>query len=157
MKYSIAILLITTLLVSCKSKNTARTIKFNVDKTEDYCGGAFPEEEILAEFRKPKPYSGKLYVHSKEDRIDDGIELVFVEGKCTASGFSDRIYYVFLQPKMTPKDHIENQKLLEQGIDIGCLEGENMRASLRFEIVPSTKSISAQVHFICDPCTPPRP
>lgn len=157
MKHSIATLLIVTLLVSCRCVNINRTIELNIDKTEDYCGGAFPEKEIIDELKTPKRYNGKLYVHSKKNRTDDGIELVFKDGKCIIKRFSDGIYYVFTQPKMTREDHMKNQKLLEQGVDIECLVQENLRTSLAFEILSSTKSITAQVNFICDPCTPPRP
>ncbi|MGB0849938.1 MAG: hypothetical protein ACPGTP_01720, partial [Bacteroidia bacterium] len=63
----IAILLPLT-MVACKSKMKNKSVTLNVQSTEDYCGGAYPPDDLIKDLRTPKAYAGKLYLHSTADR-----------------------------------------------------------------------------------------
>jgi len=83
MKKVVLLSLISIAMLSCKTQLVERSIKFNITSTSDYCGGANPPEELIADLQNPKPFTGTLYIHKDNGRVDEGVALDFKEGKST--------------------------------------------------------------------------
>ena len=132
-------------------------IKFEITQTQDYCGGAMPPEEVLEEYRTPKPFAGTLYIHQNAGRTDDGIALKFENGSATTEGLVRGTYTVFLEKKMDIEAMTNDESIARQGIDIGCLQAQNLMPIFSFEVEAKTKKITNKVHLKCNPCLPPAP
>jgi len=154
-KGTIIIFAVALLSIGCKSQQVQdRTIKLTVTETSDYCGGAAPNEELMLELLKEKPFTGTIYVHSISDRTDDGQKLVISNGELKQSGFSEGVYFVYFHPKFDREDPA-NAKLGDE--KVSCLEMVSFQHSAKFFITKETKSVNFNVHKMCDPCSPPRP
>ena len=136
---------------------TKETIQFEFLHTQDYCGGAYPPEELLEELKTPSPYSGTLYVHQNKDRSDKGIQLQFVEGKVAQEGFVEGTYYMFLYPKYTPSEIESSPVSPSDGPTPECFEKRSLTVLTSFEISRESTEIKKTIHIACDPCGLPRP
>jgi hypothetical protein len=142
--------------MGCKNQVVNRVIKLNVTETSDYCGGASPPTELLQDLKKEKPFTGTLYVHAMPDRTDDGQTLIISNGKLKQSGFSEGEYFVFLLPKISRNREDMSNAQMDQEM-ILCLEMVSLQGNANFTIAKKTKSVSFNVHKMCNPCIPPRP
>ncbi len=133
------------------------TINFEIQATEDYCGGAAPPEELINELRTPKPYTGKIYVHNTSDRTDEGVSLDVLEGKASASGFVEGTYHLFLYKKYVPTSSGSNKESISPFNTPECQKDKSLKSLGSFEVARDTKTISKQIHVMCDPCMEPRP
>ena len=148
-------------MLSCKTQLIERSIKFEITSTEDYCGGAAPPEEMLAELKTPKPYNGIVYIHKDVNRADDGITLNVTEGKSSQVGFIEGEYFIFKDEKINPDNfHKKQEEAVKDGgvpADINCIMNNNLIMLGKFTVAADTKSISKNIHIICDPCELPKP
>jgi len=60
-------------------------IKGLVTQTADYCGGARPNEEILAELSKPKPLANHI-IYVKVGRVNESTKPVYRKIRCDENG-----------------------------------------------------------------------
>ena len=132
---------------------TEQVIKFNIQHTKAYCGGAAPSEEMLLEYRTPRPYSGSVYVHGSSLREDQGTEIKLVDGQALQAGFSKGEYFIFRNPKLDLSQEIQ----LKKGQTIECLKIENNKILAQFSIDSKTTEISDTIHLGCNPCEEPMP
>lgn len=131
------------------------SIKFELTETSDYCGGALPPEELLEDYKTPKPFLDTLYIHQSKYRADDGVVVAFVNGNATVQGLVMGEYYSFLSPKFDVEAMMQDETLHQQGINIGCLHQENLTPVFSFIIEDKTKKLVQNIHKKCNPCVPP--
>jgi hypothetical protein len=143
-----------SLTFGCKSQLSDRVIKFTVTETSDYCGGAAPNEEVMQSLLTKKPFTGTLYVHSMPERMDEGQALQIQDGTLKQSGFSEGVYFIYTQPKLNRSDS-STMKLDEDLVN--CLEMFSLHQTANFIVSKETKSVTFNVHTMCDPCAPPNP
>lgn len=136
---------------------TKETIQFEFLHTSEYCGGAYPPEELLEELRTPSPYSGTVYVHQHEDRSDTGIQLEFKEGKVAQEGFVEGKYFMFLYPKYAPTENESTRVTPTYGPTVECFKKRSLTVLTSFEISRESTEIKKTIHVACDPCALPRP
>lgn len=151
------------LLSSCASRLTKRNIQFNYYTTKDYCGGAALDPEVMEDLNKPKPYNGKFYLHRDAAREDKAIVLDFQNGIAKQKGFKTGEYFIFREQKLD-EDSIhramENPDVDNPNdgmIDPLCLFMISLQPISALSIEPKTRLVADTVHFICNPCMPPRP
>ena len=155
-KVTVTLCILASLFLGCKSKNTSQgqALKIEITSTSDYCGGAVPNEEIMAALNEPKPYEGSIYIHTKPDRSDDGQKLEFANGKVNQAGFVEGVYFIFLIPKFDKKESTKN-KMDEEMQE--CMEMYSAQNVGQFIVTKETKDVYLNVHQICNPCLPPMP
>ena len=95
------------------------------------------------------------------NRADDGIEMTVTEGKSTQAGFTEGEYFIFKDMKINFDNlNKEQDKAIREGTvpkDINCLMNNNLMLLGKFTIAADTKSVTQNIHMICDPCMEPRP
>jgi hypothetical protein len=151
------------ILSSCASLMTKRKIQFNYHVTEDYCGGAFPSEDILEELKTPKLYNGTLYMNNNPVREGKEIKLEFTNGVAKQKGFKAGTYFVFKDKKMDadsvhqaaaePTDDMYTEEM----IDPICLLMHNSQPLGTVQIDKKTRIVADSIHIMCNPCLPPQP
>lgn len=149
-------------MVACKSKINKQSTSFYVVSTEDYCGGAYPPDEIIEDLKTPKNFTGTLYIHSERNRSDKGVSLNVKDGNASISGLVAGDYYVFRyeQPEAIKTKKInENQAPDPTNVQVSqrCLEERAKTVLTRFTLLKETLAVKLQLHLVCDPCMPPRP
>lgn len=153
------------LFFGCKTQLVERGLKFTITSTEDYCGGAYPPEELLAQLKTPKAFNGTLYIHKTSDRSDDGIAIILKEGTANQSGFVEGKYFIFREMKVNmeelhkPKEEEEEERTVN-GLpprDIGCIIMKNHLIIGQFTITNETKEVTQNINLVCDPCGEPKP
>lgn len=154
--YSLLILILLSTLLGCKTKKIEnRFIKLNLSVTRDYCGGAYPTAEIVAELRAAKPYNGLIYLHRSENRTDNVITLDVKDGKCLVNGLADGKYYIFIAPLMQPPQNLPFTK--EAIVKLECQLKHNRTPNVSFSIDKKTSKVVQNIHVVCDPCELPMP
>jgi len=142
-------------LFSCKSVLVDRTIKFDINYTSDYCGGAAPDQELLNSLKVPKPFNGKAYLNSNFERTGTTIELNFIDGKASVSGLTAGNYFLFKYPP------IDFKKLEQESITSpDNIQVEIEKSGLILDeiiIEQKTKEVSKTIHIICEPMLQYRP
>lgn len=134
-----------------------KTIHLEVTATRDYCGGANPGEEMLQEYRQPRPYQGQIYVHSSREREDEGIALTVSDGRATVKGLTKGEYFLYFDKKINEEDIKNNVKFKGLNVDPECLLFENRKALAEFAVNEETKTLQFELHKVCNPCLPPAP
>ena len=150
------IIIVCSTLLGCKTKKIEnRSIKLNLTVTGDYCGGAYPTAEIVAELRAAKPYNGLIYLHKSETRADDAITLNAIDGKCNVKGLADGKYYIFIAPLMQPPQNLPFTK--DAIVKLECQLKHNRTPNVSFSIDKKTSKVVQNIHVVCDPCELPMP
>ncbi len=157
MKKILIALIVIPFVFACKITKNGKSVKFEIDVTSDYCGGAVPSKEMIEKMRTPTPYTGVLYIHNRQEREDDGIKLTFDKGHATATGLAPGQYYAYIEKKIDSGNESEMNELASQGVDMGCLMEINFRMMFTFTVKESTKIIRDRVHKMCNPCLQPAP
>ena len=155
MKKIIVLLSLTIALIACKSKKVKSSIQFEITTTEDYCGGAYPPDELVEDLRTPKAYTGNVYLHSSVIREDDGIMIEVVDGKCSKEGFVEGTYFLYLSPKMLEVVKESLSPTNQERAD--CNFKENRKALATIALLKNSTVIKQNLHKVCDPCMGPRP
>lgn len=172
------VILSLVVLSSCANRLTKRQIVFDFKYTEDYCGGAYPDEEILKELATPKDFTKKLYLTDNPKREGANFELNFDnKGLAKRSGFAVGTYYLYMAPKLNIDSvMMAFEKIAEpepQPIVIGeeesepqpiemlinprCVLKQNYTPIATFEVKKSTRKLQDTLKIVCDPCLPPKP
>jgi len=158
--FAITTILITTLTMitsSCGSSKSNLTqtdatmqVKMTVNFTSDYCGGAYPSDEILEAWKKERPLSKKkFYVLKVGDELDQMMEMsTATDGTCSME-LEPGQYQIFLPEKrgeafgkFINKEQCETWKKTPNGT---------------FEVTNTAQELTAKVHKTCSPCQdPPR-
>lgn len=146
---------LTLLIFSCKVPLAKRTIKLNIQSTSEYCEGAKPTEEILADYNTPKPYTGSIYLHQDPDRNDAGIAVIFSNGKAEVSGLVEGDYLMFEYPKADFEKFKQNPTISADQIHCAVLRSQQMLGD--FSVDEKTKEVTQQIKLACDPCSEPKP
>ena len=150
------IIIFCSTLLGCKTKKIEnRSIKLNLTVTRDYCGGAYPTAEIVAELRATKPYNGLIYLHKSENRTDNVITLDVKDGKCLVNGLADGKYYIFIAPLMQPPQNLPFTK--DAIVKLECQLKHNRTPNVSFSIDKKTSKVVQNIHVVCDPCELPMP
>ncbi len=154
-KKIIVLISLTVALIACKSKKVKSSIQFEITTTEDYCGGAYPPDELVEDLRTPKVYTGKVYLHNSVIREDDGIVIDVVDGKCSKEGFVEGTYFLFLSPKMLKLAKETLSPANQERAD--CNFKENRKVLATIALLKNSTIIQQNLHKVCDPCLEPRP
>ena len=157
MKNFLVISIILFGLASCSTKLAKRSIDLKIQYTSDYCGGAAPPEELINNLRKPKPFTGKMFIHQDLQRNDDGIEVTFVEGVAKISGLVEGDYYLYKEAKVNMDSFYRNVVVDMPMVDPNCLYAWQNTTLAKFSVDKKTKSVSDTLNFECNPCEPPQP
>ena len=155
MKKIIILISLTVALITCKSKKVKSSIQFEITTTEDYCGGAYPPDELVEDLRTPKVYTGKVYLHNSVIREDDGIVIDVVDGKCSKEGFVEGTYFLFLSPKMLKVATETLSPANQERAD--CNIKEKRKELATTALLKNRTIIKQNLHKVCDPCMEPRP
>jgi hypothetical protein len=143
-------------IIACKSKKIEnRQLLFEWTVTEDYCGGAFPPDELITELRTPKPYTGSVYIHKNITRTDEGKHFTITDGKLEASGLSEGDYYVFIFPTMEESN--QKPKSERDQIRHDCEITFNRTPVATFTVDKKSTDFALAIHKVCNPCIEPRP
>ena len=142
---------------ACSNKLAKSNINLQLHYTSDYCGGAAPSDEMIADLETPKWYNGTLYIHENKERNDHGISVLFEEGQANISGIAEGTYYVYRHPKMNIDSLYEATIKNFPMIDLNCLQDWQNKSLMSFTISKEIKSVSDTLYFECNPCEPPRP
>lgn len=130
----------------CNDKPTHR-VNIVLTKTESYCGGAEPPEELLTELNTPKPYnSGKVYILDDLKACVDSITPTNVE---TLVPLKTGHYTAHLVAKLKDLESITSE-------DEQCITAFKQRILAMFEI-KGDMALQVNLHFGCNPCYPPPP
>ena len=149
MKISLSAGFLILLICSCGNRNQANVIEFEIYTTSQYCGGAAPSDEVLADLKEPKPSNDTLYIRRNfED--SDGIPLILKNGKGKLTGLTEGGYFVY----RFPKSKIEMLEMSPDP-DAGCLMSYYNNPSFSFTIEPETNIVKDTFILECNPCVPP--
>lgn len=130
------------ILMSCNSSKTASTNEsttFKVMFTSDYCGGAYPSDEILEALKKPKPLKGEeIYIKSTSE------DAKFISIKTNEDGefsadLAEGDFLIFLKEKIEAKN---------------CEEWST-KANGNFTFTKGSENQTINVHRTCNPCNEP--
>ena len=122
-------------------------VGITLTQTESYCGGAMPPPELLEDLNTPKPYAGKqVFLFNDALICLDSIEASDTSFKTALSAGH---YTLRLVPQLVEIEMLSTEK--ER-----CEAAHEQRILSMFEISSDT-SLTANLHFACDPCMPPPP
>lgn len=124
------------------------TVEVTVNFTSDYCGGAYPSEDILSALKKPRLMTNQKIFIVKEGNGEEAINEVKTSEKgIFSTDLEPGKYNIFLPEKMSDfigkmasKEICENWKKTPNGT---------------FEVVENVKVVSASVYKTCSPCVDP--
>lgn len=148
-------ILIVIVIFSCNPKTLKNNaleeleLKLTIEYTSDYCGGAYPPEEMIKNLKTLKPFRNTelILLNASKDfketvKTDD-------QGQINKS-FPSGKYEIFFPNKInaTPA----NRAISEER----CLEWKKTPDAL-FELSAEQTSFNLQMHKSCNPCEPPRP
>ncbi|MEL7006447.1 MAG: hypothetical protein AAFN93_27525 [Bacteroidota bacterium] len=157
-KFCSILLLIATLAlinISCGSSksnlNTTEsvmTVKMNINYTSDYCGGAYPSEDILAALKKERPLSKKkFFILKVGDDREKMIEVTTAnDGSCTME-LQPGKYQIFLPEKMSSP----TGKFISQE----ACDNWKKTPNGTFDVTTPDQELIAKVHKTCNPCQEP--
>ncbi|MBR9860472.1 hypothetical protein GYB22_06925 [bacterium] len=150
MKYILFSAVLVFTVFSCGNRTQVRTIEFEIYNTEQYCGGAAPSDDMMADLQSPKPTNDTLYVYPMPDRNGDGAMLILKDGKGKLTGLSNGAYMAY---RFSP----EKIKKMEMSPDpkAGCYINYYNSFIFDFEILQETKMVSDTFVVECDPCVEP--
>jgi hypothetical protein len=149
MRFYALIILCFTLFSAQKCSDAEKVdVDIQLTSTQSYCGGAEPPEDLLVEYKTPKPFNGQTVYLFNSDEVSVGN----IDAK-TDSNYQMRLkpgsYTVHLVPKLIDFSLIESE-------DERCYAAYKQRIISSFKIAADT-SMVVNLHFGCDPCSPPPP
>lgn len=119
----------------------------NLTKTEAYCGGAEPPEELLVELNTPTTYTGgSVYIFND---LKDCVDSITSSDSIHLLALKQGHYTAHLVAKLVELESITSE-------DDQCAAAFAQRILSMFEIKGDT-SMSVNLHFGCNPCQPPPP
>lgn len=153
MKYYISLWML-IFLIACNAKTVKNNsselieIQFSVQYTSEYCGGAYPPDEVLKALDVERPLKNKELIIKRKD-ADETYSLM-----CDAKGVASLSlpqgqYLVFYPIKMTAEPS-ENALSVEQ-----CAQWKKT-PDTAFAVTADTKNIDLKVRQTCNPCEAPR-
>jgi hypothetical protein len=135
---------------SCGNRKKKKPVNLTLFYTQQYCGGAAPDDEILEQYKIVKPFTDTIYLHQSPDRHDDGVMFILNKlGKVKLEGLSEGSYFAFRFPKI----NLETIKMdpLKPG-DPLCEYHYQSREMITLDIEPYTTDLSDTLRFSCSPC-----
>jgi len=130
------------IFISCnssKSSTTNESATFKVLFTADYCGGAYPGDEILEALQTPKPLKNeKIYIKTPPENAKFISIKTNEKGEFTAD-FAKGDFLIFLKEKIMAKN---------------C-EGWSAQPNGNSTFTRASKSQTINVHRTCNPCDEP--
>lgn len=149
-RISILLGLSTLIISSCGNRKNNKPVNVTLFYTQQYCGGAAPDDEIVEQSKIPKPYTDTLYLHQNPDRLDDGVALVFnAQGKAKLAGVSEGTYFGFKYPKIDPTTLLIDPT--KPGDPLCEFNFQNMEM-IPLNIEATTRSITDTIKLSCNPC-----
>jgi hypothetical protein len=132
--------------------SSAMKVSLSVTISSDYCGGAAPSDEMIAELKQPKQFSNqKCYITtskaSKELPSDMTLLTSSASGTIEAS-LETGTYFVYLAEKISAKHNTKDRSATE------CMQWKTTpNGSFT---VGSDKRIAFNLHKTCNGCAAPR-
>jgi hypothetical protein len=149
-RYTLILTLAILVFSSCGNRKKKKPINLTLFYTQQYCGGAAPDDEILEQYKMAKPYTDTVYLHQSPDRQDEGVTVrLNKQGKAKLEGVSEGTYFAFRFPKM----NMENIKIdpTKPG-DPLCEHNYQSREMIVLNIESYTTDLSDTLRFSCNPC-----
>jgi len=135
----------TSSTVDTADKESSMNVSLTITITSNYCGGVAPSEEMVANLKKPKPFSNKkFYISSKKALQDDMMEMTTSASGAISTPMEEGTYYVFLPEKVSAKQSGKDRSESE------CNKWKNTPNGTF--TVGSDKNISFNIHKTCDGC-----
>jgi hypothetical protein len=151
MKYG-AFFVLVFFSLSCGNRNQAKVIEFEIYNTQQYCGGAPPSEDIVADLNKPKPSNDTFYLYAGPDRNTEPAILIVKDGKGQVLDLPDGGYMAY---RFAP-DLVEKMKMSPDP-KAGCLMVYYNQFSFSFQVLPETIIVKDTFRINCNPCDEPKP
>lgn len=153
MKKLVFLTSLSLIVLACGSSKNKADEKFEVTlkftTTSDYCNGARPNDRILSELKTPKSYSSKDIMLSTENKQNDSMITLSVDGEGIVNSLlTARTYYIFLPSKIYTT-------FTAGGNEEACKKWKNTPDGT-FDIEKGMEDVEIRVHKTCSPCGAPR-
>jgi hypothetical protein len=123
--------------------------------TEEYCGGAAPEDAVVDEMMTPKPYANKsFYIYSVGLGMGDEYQIKTDGNGQFKLKLTPGTYTMFLLNKK------QADELIAAETDVALKECKRAKFTIPqsyFEVLPGEFTSIMEYNIMCDPCEPPRP
>ncbi len=123
-------------------------VKVTVNYTADYCGGAYPSDDILKSLKKSKLMTNKKMFVSKAGAEKDAMMemTTSAEGVFEAS-LEPGTYMIFLPEKMS--------EFVSKMVSKEACEAWRKTPNGSFEVTEESSSLTVNIHKTCNPCQEP--
>jgi hypothetical protein len=129
----------------CADSNN-KSVTLTLTRTESYCGGMEPPEDLIQELNTPKPVlNKKVFVLDDSRQCVDSFYSLYTTKFRTA--LKSGRYTIHLIPNAQDLDSIMDDEKR-------CAQAYVQRSLSTFDIQGDT-SLTANLHFGCNPCLPP--
>lgn len=137
-------------LNSVNQNSSTMTVKMIINYTSDYCGGAYPSEDILEGLKKERPLAkNNLFIFKEGEGRDKMSEVVTAEdGTCTME-LTPGKYHIYLPEKLS--------KGVSKFISQEDCDSWKNTPNATFEVTADDNDLTVNLHKTCNPChEPPR-
>jgi len=159
--YTLAISMMAVLISACGGRKAVMDDEHNtilaVTYTSDYCGGAYPDDEILEELMIPKPLEKEtIYIFNNENVDEITSFQLNKEGKVSLN-LKQGKYSVCMYNHVQVAQEMEELLSKGPGTEGLCPPDWKFQISSELEVGPNGGDYTVNLHLICDPCQEPKP
>ena len=159
--YTISISMMAILISACGGRKAVMDDEHNtilaVTYTSEYCGGAYPDDELLEELMVPKPLGKETVYIFKNENVEDITALQLnKEGKVSLNLKAGK-YSVCKYHHLQVAQEMEELLSKGPGTEGLCPPDWKFQISAELEVGESGGEYTVNLHLICDPCQEPKP
>ena len=159
--YPIAVFMISILISACGGRKAVMDEEHNtilsVTYTSEYCGGAYPDDEILEELMVPKPFEKETIYIFNNDNVQDIVSYQLnKEGKVSLNLQVGK-YTVCQYNHLKVAQEMEEQLSQGPGKEGFCPPDWKFEIAAELEVGEKGGEYTVNLHLVCDPCKEPKP